>query len=74
MQQNQGFELSDLSPTSYVEYKIDEPVGTYYGGTIAAPVMAEIYENILPYLGIEADYSEEKIKETMSGIYIEEGD
>ncbi len=53
---------------------IDEPVGTYYGGTIAAPVMAEIYENILPYLGIEADYSEEKIKETMSGIYIEEGD
>lgn len=27
MQQNQGLELSDLSPTSYVEYKIDEPVG-----------------------------------------------
>lgn len=27
MQQNQGFELSDLSPTSYVEYRIDEPVG-----------------------------------------------
>lgn len=27
MQQNQGFELSDLSPRSYVEYKIDEPVG-----------------------------------------------
>jgi len=53
---------------------IDEPVGTYYGGTIAAPVMAEIYENILPYLGIEADYSEEKIKETMTTIYMEEGD
>ncbi len=53
---------------------IDEPVGTYYGGTIAAPVMAEIYENILPYLGIEADYSEKKIKETMGRIYIEEGD
>lgn len=32
---------------------IDEPVGIYYGGTIAAPVMQEIYENILPYLGIE---------------------
>lgn len=29
---------------------IDEPVGTYYGGTIAAPVMKEIYENVLPYL------------------------
>lgn len=31
---------------------IDEPQGIYYGGTIAAPVMARIYENILPYLGI----------------------
>ena len=29
---------------------IDEPKGTYYGGTIAAPVMREIYENVLPYL------------------------
>ena len=38
---------------------IDEPVGTYYGGTIAAPVMSEIYSNILPYLGIEAVYQEE---------------
>ncbi len=31
---------------------IDEPVGIYYGGTIAAPVIAELYENILPYLEI----------------------
>lgn len=29
---------------------IDEPVGTYYGGTIAAPVMKEIFENVLPML------------------------
>lgn len=29
---------------------IDEPEGTYYGGTIAAPVMSEIYEMVLPYL------------------------
>ncbi len=28
---------------------IDEPVGTYYGGTIAAPVLREIFENVLPY-------------------------
>lgn len=34
---------------------IDEPVGIYYGGTIAAPVMREIFENVLPYLGIEQD-------------------
>ncbi len=32
---------------------IDEPQGVYYGGLIAAPVIKEIYENILPYLGIE---------------------
>ena len=31
---------------------INEPVGIYYGGTIAAPVMREIFENILPYLGV----------------------
>lgn len=37
---------------------IDEPVGVYYGGTIAAPVMSEMFSNILPYLGIEADYKE----------------
>ena len=32
---------------------IDEPTGVYYGGTIAAPVVKTLYENILPYLGIE---------------------
>ena len=39
---------------------IDEPVGIYYGGTIAAPVIADIFENILPYLGIERQITEEK--------------
>lgn len=29
---------------------IDEPQGTYYGGVIVAPVMAEIFQNVLPYL------------------------
>ncbi len=32
---------------------IDDPQGVYYGGTVAAPVMKEIFENALPYLGIE---------------------
>ena len=32
---------------------IHDPKGIYYGGTIAAPVMKEIFENVLPYLGIE---------------------
>ncbi|MGN0466919.1 MAG: peptidoglycan D,D-transpeptidase FtsI family protein [Lachnospiraceae bacterium] len=38
---------------------IDEPQGTYYGGTIAAPVMREIFENVLPYLGIEQKFIQE---------------
>ena len=32
---------------------ITDPKGIYYGGTIAAPVIRDIYENILPYLGIQ---------------------
>lgn len=41
---------------------IDEPQGTYYGGTIAGPVMKEILANALPYLGVEPDYSEEELQ------------
>ena len=40
---------------------INEPTGVYYGGTIAAPVAARIYENILPYLGLEAVYHAEEL-------------
>lgn len=32
---------------------IARPTGIYYGGTIAAPVLQNIFQNILPYLGIE---------------------
>ncbi len=32
---------------------IHNPKGVYYGGTIAAPVLRSIYDNVLPYLGIE---------------------
>ena len=32
---------------------IHDPKGVYYGGTVAAPVIRSIFENILPYLGIE---------------------
>lgn len=32
---------------------IAKPTGIYYGGTIAAPVLQDVFENILPYLGIE---------------------
>ena len=32
---------------------IHNPQGVYYGGTIAAPVMRDVFENVLPYLNIE---------------------
>jgi stage V sporulation protein D (sporulation-specific penicillin-binding protein) len=34
---------------------INHPQGVYYGGTIAAPVIRTLFENILPYLGIEKE-------------------
>ncbi len=34
---------------------IHNPQGIYYGGTIAAPVVQDIFSNILPYLGIEKE-------------------
>lgn len=41
---------------------IDEPQGVYYGGQVAGPVMKELLDNILPYLGIEPEYNEEELK------------
>lgn len=38
---------------------IYNPKGIYYGGTIAAPVVKDIFENILPYLNIEKEESVE---------------
>ncbi len=44
-----GFAPAD-NPQVIAMCIIDEPTGVYYGGTIAAPVISELYENILPYL------------------------
>ena len=38
---------------------INNPQGIYYGGTIAAPLVRELFENILPYLEIEKKIVEE---------------
>ena len=46
-----GFAPAD-DPQVIALITIDEPVGIYYGGTIAAPVVADIFSNILPYLNI----------------------
>ena len=45
-------------PTVIALVLIDEPEGIYYGGTIAAPVIGQLYENILPYMGITPHYTE----------------
>lgn len=48
-----GFAPAD-NPQVMALITIDEPEGIYYGGTIAAPVVGDLFKNILPYLGIEA--------------------
>lgn len=56
-----GFAPAD-DPQVIAIVLIDEPTGIYYGGTIAAPVIAELFDNILPYMGIEERYTESEIK------------
>ena len=45
---------------------IDNPQGVYYGGTVAAPVMKEIFENALPYLGIGKTVTEQMQQEEIA--------
>lgn len=47
-----GFAPAD-NPQVLALVVIHDPQGVYYGGTIAAPVIKSVFENILPYLGIE---------------------
>ena len=52
-----GFAPAD-NPQVMALITIDEPEGIYYGGTIAAPVIGDLFKNILPYLGIQATEEE----------------
>ena len=54
-----GFAPAD-NPQVIAMCLIDEPTGVSYGGTIAAPVVKTLYENILPYIGIERSVQLEK--------------
>lgn len=47
-----GFAPAD-NPVVLAIVLIDEPEGIYYGGQIAAPVISELLDDALPYLGIE---------------------
>ncbi len=57
-----GFAPID-DPEIAVLVMIDEPHGdSYYGGTVAAPVAAEIFKDILPYLGYEPQYTDAELE------------
>ncbi len=53
-----GFAPAD-NPQVIAVAIINRPQGTYYGGQIAAPIVRQLFENILPYLGI-MDYNEQE--------------
>ena len=61
-----GFAPAD-NPQVIALVLVDEPIGIYYGGTVAAPVIRELYENILPYLGINPQYVERDFDEFKIG-------
>ncbi len=63
-----GFAPAD-DPKVIAIILIDEPTGIYYGGTIAAPVISELFDNILPYMGIEPRYSESEIEKFKIGSF-----
>ena len=52
-----GFAPAD-NPRVIAMAIIDEPEGIYYGGQVAAPVISELYRNILPYLLEEKEQGE----------------
>lgn len=63
-----GFAPAD-NPQVMAMVLIEDPVGIYYGGTIAAPVIANLFDNILPYLGIEESYTEAEIAKYNIGTF-----
>lgn len=64
-----GFAPAD-DPELIVLVLVDEPEGIYYGGTVCAPVASQFFENALPYLGIEPDYTEEELEEGYGSVVV----
>lgn len=60
-----GFAPAD-DPQIAILIVVDEPQGDHGGGAIAAPVAGEVLYSILPYLNIEASYSEEELKDVVT--------
>lgn len=49
------------SPEVAVIFIVDEPVGNYYGSLVAAPYVSKILSEVLPYLGVDASYTEAEL-------------
>ena len=47
-----GFAPAD-NPQVIAVAIVNTPQGVYYGGQVAAPIIRQLFENILPYMGIE---------------------
>ena len=63
-----GFAPAD-DPEIAVLIMMDEPqVGVRYGGTIAAPVVGSLIEEILEYMGVERQYSEDEEEKTVINV------
>lgn len=64
-------------PTMMALLLIDEPEGTYYGGSVAGPVMGEFLSAVLPVLGIEQEETYQAETKatvpTVTGLYVSEG-
>ncbi len=49
------------APEVAVIFIVDEPVGNYYGSLVAAPYVSKILSEVLPYLGIDASFTEDEL-------------
>ncbi len=63
-----GFAPAD-NPQVIAVVLIEDPVGIYYGGTVAAPVIADLFKNILPYLGVDENYTEAEMEQFHVGSF-----
>jgi stage V sporulation protein D (sporulation-specific penicillin-binding protein) len=56
------------NPEVAVIFLVDEPVGNYYASVVSSPYVAKILAEVLPYLGIEPEYTEAEAAELASAI------
>ncbi len=52
------------NPEILIVMLVHDPQGIYYGGTIVAPVVGSVFDNVLPYLGIEKNTLISNVEET----------